>query len=52
MAVDGRHDIAFMYTTDLMKIGKFVDNAAKLMVKKGWMEQLPISAKRGKLSSE
>ncbi|MED1467026.1 DUF3231 family protein [Bacillus salipaludis] len=51
VAVDGRHDIAFMYTTDLMKIGKFVDNAAKLMVKKGWMEQPPISPERGKLSS-
>ncbi|MGG1397596.1 hypothetical protein ABE288_07135 [Bacillus salipaludis] len=41
-----------MYTTDLLKIGKFVDKAAKLMVKKGWMEQPPISPERGKLHSE
>ena len=46
VAVNGRHDIGLLYTKSLMKIGAFVEDAAKIMIEKGWMEQPPSAAKR------
>ncbi|MDN3015994.1 DUF3231 family protein [Paenibacillus sp. BSR1-1] len=51
-AVNGRHDIALMYSKSLMKIGQFVEAAAKIFVEKGWMEQPPHAVDRKKLASE
>jgi hypothetical protein len=41
IAVNGRHDIGFMYTKSLMSIASFVEDATKLMIENGWMEQPP-----------
>jgi hypothetical protein len=46
VAVNGRHDVGLLYTKSLMKIGAFVEDAAKIMIEKGWMEQPPSAAKR------
>jgi hypothetical protein len=45
-AVNGRHDIALMYTKSLMKILTFVQDATKIMIEKGWFEQAPEAADR------
>jgi hypothetical protein len=45
VAVNGRHDVGLLYTKSLMKIGAFVEDAAKIMIEKGWMEQPPSAAK-------
>ncbi|MEH7335441.1 DUF3231 family protein [Neobacillus drentensis] len=50
-AVNGRHDIGLMYSKSLMKIAQFVEEAAKIFVEKGWMEQPPHAVDRKKLSS-
>jgi hypothetical protein len=52
VAVNGRHDIGFLYTRSFMKIGKFVEDAAKIMIEKGWMEQPPEAFDRNNPSSE
>ena len=52
VAVNGRHDIGMLYTKSLLKISLFVEDAAKLMVENGWMEQPPKAAERGKLAAE
>jgi hypothetical protein len=52
IAVNGRHDIGLMYTKSLMKISKFVEDAAKIMIEKGWMEQPPKALDRKNLTSE
>ncbi|MEH7335521.1 DUF3231 family protein [Neobacillus drentensis] len=49
-AVNGRHDIALMYSKSLGNITKFVEDAAKLMVENGWLEQPPYAVERNKLS--
>ena len=46
VAVNGRHDVGLLYTKSFMKIGAFVEDAAKIMIEKGWLEQPPIAAKR------
>ncbi|MEK4440879.1 MULTISPECIES: DUF3231 family protein [unclassified Niallia] len=46
IAVNGRHDIAFMYTRALTQIGLFTEDAAKIMIKNGWMEHPPFAVKR------
>jgi hypothetical protein len=46
VAVNGRHDVGLLYIKSLMKIGAFVEDAAKIMIEKGWMEQPPSAAKR------
>ncbi|MBX9975968.1 DUF3231 family protein [Cytobacillus firmus] len=46
VAVNGRRDVGLLYTKSFMKIGAFVEDAAKIMIEKGWMEQPPIAAKR------
>jgi hypothetical protein len=52
VAVNGRHDVALLYSKSFMKISKFVDSAAKIMIEKGWMELPPSAADRNKLSSD
>lgn len=46
-AVNGRHDIGLMYSRTLMQISSFVEDAAKIMIENGWLEQPPHAAKRG-----
>lgn len=52
VAVNGRHDVGLLYSKSLMKISVFVQEAAKIMIEKGWMEQAPMAAERDKLASE
>ncbi|MEH7342956.1 DUF3231 family protein [Bacillus sp. JJ1532] len=52
LAVNGRHDIALMYTKSLANISLFVESAAKLMIENGWMEQPPEAANREDLTSK
>ncbi|QGQ45898.1 DUF3231 family protein [Metabacillus sediminilitoris] len=52
MAVNGRHDIGLIYMNALMKNAAFVQDAAKIMIEKGWFEQAPKAANRAKLASE
>ncbi len=51
-AVNGRHDIGLMATKSLMNIARFVEDAAKIMIENGWMEQPPYSVDRNKLVSD
>jgi len=46
IAVNGRHDIGLLYTKSLLKISAFVEEAARIMIEKGWMEQPPKAADR------
>ncbi|TVY08098.1 DUF3231 family protein [Paenibacillus cremeus] len=50
MAVDGRHDIGLLYSKSLMHIASFAEDAAKLMIDHGWMEQPPYAADRDKIA--
>lgn len=50
-AVNGRRDIGFMYTKSLINLASFVEDAAKIMVENGWMEQPPIAVERNKLAN-
>jgi hypothetical protein len=50
VAVNGRHDVGLLYMKSLTKIGFFVQDAAKIMIEKGWMEKAPMAAERHKLS--
>ncbi|WP_175640360.1 DUF3231 family protein [Metabacillus schmidteae] len=52
VAVNGRHDVGLVYTKSFMKISKFVESAADIMIEKGWMEIPPLAADRGKLASD
>lgn len=52
VAVNGRHDIGICYTKSLMKIAAFVQDGAKIMIEKGWFEQVPHAADREKLASD
>ncbi|MER2057259.1 MAG: DUF3231 family protein [Niallia sp.] len=49
VAVNGRHDLGFMYTRGLIQIASFVEDAAKIMIKNGWMEHPPYAAERDSL---
>jgi hypothetical protein len=51
-AVNGRHDIGLLYTRSLMQISSFVEDAAKIMIENGWMEQPPYAVNRDKIASE
>ncbi|WP_281280842.1 DUF3231 family protein [Robertmurraya kyonggiensis] len=51
-AVNGRHDIGFMYTRSLVNITLFVEDGVKIMINNGWMEQPPEVIDRKKLLSE
>ena len=46
LAVNGRHDVGFLYSKSFMKIGMFVEDAAKIMIEKGWFERAPHAFKR------
>jgi hypothetical protein len=46
VAVNGRHDIGLAYTKSFLKISLFAEEAAKIMIEKGWMEQPPYAAVR------
>ncbi|WP_284561128.1 DUF3231 family protein [Bacillus sp. T2.9-1] len=50
VAVNGRHDLGFMCTRGLIQIASFVEDAAKIMIKNGWMEHPPYAAQRDMLS--
>lgn len=52
IAVNGRHDVGFLYTKSFIKIGKFVEDAAKIMIEYGWMEHAPYAPERDKLTSD
>jgi hypothetical protein len=52
VAVNGRHDVGMLYTKSFMKIGAFVEEAAKIFIEKGWMEQPPQAPEREKLASD
>jgi hypothetical protein len=41
-----------MYTKSLMHITQFVEDAAKIMVENGWMEQPPYAVERNKLAGD
>jgi hypothetical protein len=51
VAVNGRHDIGLVYTKSFAKISIFVEEAARIMIEKGWFEQPPLAADRNNLSS-
>ncbi|PLS01831.1 DUF3231 family protein [Neobacillus cucumis] len=51
VAVNGRHDVAMIYSKSFMKISLFVEEAAKLMIEKGWMEQPPRAVDRKNLAA-
>jgi hypothetical protein len=52
VAVNGRHDIGAMYSKSLMKVSLFVEEAARVYVGKGWMEEPPRAIDRNKLADE
>jgi hypothetical protein len=52
VAVNGRHDVGFVYTRSFMKIGRFVEDAAKIYIEKGWMEQAPHAVNRDKIEND
>ncbi|EKN65626.1 hypothetical protein BABA_19376 [Neobacillus bataviensis LMG 21833] len=52
VAVNGRRDIGLLYTKSFLKIGAFVEDAAKIYIGKGWMEQAPHAPEREKLASD
>ena len=50
VAVNGRRDIGMVYLKAIMKNSYFVENAARIMIEKGWFEQPPTAADRDKSS--
>ncbi|PKG23841.1 DUF3231 family protein [Niallia nealsonii] len=52
VAVNGRHDVGLLYVKSFLKISAFVENAATIMIEKGWMEQPPSAVDRKNLASE
>ncbi|GAA0343403.1 hypothetical protein GCM10008967_37310 [Bacillus carboniphilus] len=52
VAVSGRNDIGFQYIKSLLKIQGFVNDAAKIYIEKGWMEQPPYAIDRDRLVSD
>ncbi|KRE99374.1 hypothetical protein ASG89_27830 [Paenibacillus sp. Soil766] len=51
-AVSGRHDMSALYAKSLVKIASFVEDAAKILIDNGWMEQPPFAVDRDKIASE
>ncbi|MBO1511088.1 DUF3231 family protein [Metabacillus bambusae] len=47
MAVNGRHDMALIFADALIKNSGFVQDAAKIMIEKGWFEKPPCATDRG-----
>lgn len=52
VAVNGRRDIGLLHTKSTIRNAAFVQDAAKIMIEKGWFEQPPKAAEREKLSSD
>ncbi|MFB9759081.1 DUF3231 family protein [Ectobacillus funiculus] len=51
VAVNGRHDIASLYSNVLMKNSAFVQEVIKIMIENGWLEQPPKAVDRENLAS-
>ncbi|MED3552660.1 DUF3231 family protein [Cytobacillus praedii] len=45
-AVNGRHDIALKHSNALLKNANFVQDAAKIMIERGWFEHPPSAEER------
>ncbi|MHC0037752.1 DUF3231 family protein [Pseudoneobacillus sp. C159] len=43
MAVNGRRDLSLLYGKALMNVGLFVDDAANILIDKGWLESPPMA---------
>lgn len=52
IAVNGRHDVGLLYTKSLMKIGYFVEEAARIMIEKKWFESAPFAVDRKSLAMQ
>ncbi|WP_158736023.1 DUF3231 family protein [Alteribacillus sp. YIM 98480] len=50
MGASPRHDISFLYARLLSELGTFAENAADLVIEKGWFEEPPQSENRRKLA--
>jgi hypothetical protein len=50
VSVNGRHDIGFMYMKLFTNITLFIEEAAKTMIEKGWMEKPPEAIDRDVLA--
>lgn len=51
-AVNGRHDMGLLYAKALTEVAVFVEDAAKVMIENGWMEQPPYAVNRDKVASK
>ncbi|HWO74630.1 MAG TPA: DUF3231 family protein [Bacillus sp. (in: firmicutes)] len=52
VAVNGRHDLGLVYMNAFMKNSSFVQDAAKIMIEKGWFEKAPQAVDREKIISD
>lgn len=52
VAVNGRHDVGFLYIRSFTKIGRFVEDAARIMIEKGWFERAPHALDRDKVEND
>ncbi|MEH6949428.1 DUF3231 family protein, partial [Bacillus sp. JJ634] len=41
LAVNGRRDIGALYVRNMTNVGVFVDDAANILIDKGWLESPP-----------
>lgn len=49
LAVNGRHDIGFMYSKALQEIAVFISDGVTILTKNGWMEKPPEAVERENL---
>jgi hypothetical protein len=52
MAMSPRHDLSVKYAALITEVSKYSHEAAKLMIKNGWMEQPPMAANRKDLGKQ
>ncbi|WP_243355241.1 DUF3231 family protein [Bacillus litorisediminis] len=52
VAVNGRHDLGLLYMNAFIKNSSFVQDAAKIMIEKGWFEKAPQAVDREKIISD
>ncbi|MDQ0300089.1 hypothetical protein J2S78_002536 [Salibacterium salarium] len=52
MSMSPRRDIGLMYSRLVAEIAKYADDGAKLMIKKGWMEEPPRAIDREELAKK
>src|SRR5699024_5796520 len=50
MSMSQRRDLGVHYTRLIAEIAQYADDGAEIMIKNGWMEQLPIAADRKDLA--